>query len=106
MTGTQNVIISQGIRPAGEVDDKAVQKAKMYIQSNYIKRELKEEYSNDARVMELQKTIPSRTFLGTTELHEMLSDRIDRIRSAQRIEKINTLVEEMEYVKAIREIVR
>ncbi len=106
MRRTDNVIVEQGLRAAGSTSKENEDKARAYIQSNYIKRELKEHYSTLDKVMELQKAIPSRQFLGVDDLANMVSDRVDRIRSPKRIETINNLVAEMEYVKAIREIFR
>jgi len=106
MRNTDIVIANNGIRPMGDVSENAVNKARAYIQSNYIKRELKEHYNTDLRVAELQKAVPHKKFLGSEDFCNFVSDRIDNIRSVSRIAKINSYVEEMEYVKAIREILR
>ena len=104
MTNTEIVISNNGIRPIGDVSEEAQGKARAYIQSGYIKRELVSEFSNEVKIIKLNKKMTNRKFTSVTNFKEMLEDRVDRIRSPQRINLINQHVEDMEYVKAIREI--
>lgn len=104
MTNTQIAINNQGIRPIGDVSEESFGKARAYIQSCYIKKELINEFNSLSKLDGLNKASTNRKFFSVNSFSEMVSDRVDRIRSPQRIELIHNLVSEMEYVKAIREI--
>lgn len=104
MRNTDIVIANQGIRPLGSADERSVGKARMYIQSNYIKKELANEFDTNLKVMAVHREIPKIPLMGSDDFIKRVKDKVDYITSSERIEKIHNHVFEMEYVDALKEI--
>lgn len=104
MRRTDIVISNEGIRPAGSPNERATSTTRMYIQSNYIKRELAEEFTNQEKLNEARKTLKKVPLLGCRDFVEKLKDKVDNINSPERIDRIHNHVYEMEYMDALKQI--
>lgn len=104
MRNTDIVIMNQGIRPLGNLDDSSYNTTRVYIQCNYIKKELKSHYNSNESIEELKGIIRSKRALNVTDVQQKITDKVDYLTSAERVAEIHHLVEEMEYLEAVKKI--
>ena len=96
--------MNQGIHPLGNPDDSTHNTTRVYIQCNYIKKKLKAHYNSNESIDELNGIIRSKRALTVTDVQQKITDKVDYLTNAERVGEIHHLVEDMEYLEAVKKI--
>jgi len=98
MTGTNYRISTEGIRPLKRTTDKTVTTTQMYIQCNYIKKELIEHFSEHLNVaVWYQKSI-----IDKESVKAYIIDKVDKLKTHDKVLVIyNLIYNDMDYKQAM-----
>lgn len=99
MRRTDNVIYEQNIRAAWAASDESVNRAKMYIDSVWVKRLMLRDFDTISKVQVMDSSI--RTY---DIFKEKLVDAIDAMRSHTKIKEVLNLLDEGESEEAFRKL--
>ena len=101
---TDYIINSQNIKRDDFITNKQRHAAEAYIKGIYIKKELIAFLDSEEKVKEIAKQI-GKSFRNKDSLHRIIKDKVDKMTlSIQTIKAYNFIYNDMDYARALKEI--